>query len=346
MQTNDTYSKIDIQPLLNDVNEVVKKGVNKLLYDFTLRHLNTELDKCKLEMEFYKSELTNIKELYGLDVPIPTKKIKITNNENISLNIEEKMIDSVQDNADAGCTFEKILLQAAVSSKNVRVVVAQEEEEAQAGDEEEAQAGDEEEEEKEEEEEAQAGEDEDEEEEDGDDEEEEAGEDEEEEAGDAQAGEDEEEADEEEEEEEEADDEDDEEEEEEEEEEEAQAGEEEADEEEEEEAQAGDEEEIEIETENEEEEAQAGDEEEEAQAGDEEEIETENEEEEAQSGEEEETEEEEEEEEEEEVFEIEIDDITYFTTDEENGPIYEVDSSGDPGNKIGYLKDGEPFFSA
>ena len=101
MQTNDTYSKIDIQPLLNDVNEVVKKGVNKLLYDFTLRHLNTELDKCKLEMEFYKSELTNIKELYGLDVPIPTKKIKITNNENISLNIEEKMIDSVQDNADA-----------------------------------------------------------------------------------------------------------------------------------------------------------------------------------------------------------------------------------------------------
>ena len=319
MQTNDTYSKIDIQPLLNDVNEVVKKGVNKLLYDFTLRHLNTELDKCKLEMEFYKSELTNIKELYGLDVPIPTKKIKITNNENISLNIEEKMIDSVQDNADAGCTFEKILLQAAVSSKNVRVVVAQEEEE----------------------EEAQAGEDEDEEEEAGDDEEEEAGEDEEEEAGDAQAGEDEEEADEEEEEEE-AQAGDDEEEEEEEEE----AGEEEADEEEEEEAQAGDEEEIEIETENEEEEAQAGDEEEEAQAGDEEEIETENEEEEAQSGEEEETEEEEEEEEEEEVFEIEIDDITYFTTDEENGPIYEVDSSGDPGNKIGYLKDGEPFFSA
>ena len=35
MQTNDTYSKIDIQPLLNDVNEVVKKGVNKLLYDFS-----------------------------------------------------------------------------------------------------------------------------------------------------------------------------------------------------------------------------------------------------------------------------------------------------------------------
>ena len=75
MQTNDTYSKIDIQPLLNDVNEVVKKGVNKLLYDFTLRHLNTELDKCKLEMEFYKSELTNIKELYGLEENVDTAQV-------------------------------------------------------------------------------------------------------------------------------------------------------------------------------------------------------------------------------------------------------------------------------
>ena len=112
MQTNDTYSKIDIQPLLNDVNEVVKKGVNKLLYDFTLRHLNTELDKCKLEMEFYKSELTNIKELYGLDVPISTKKLNVVNNENIYLNIEEKMNDNVQDNADTGCTFDKILFYA------------------------------------------------------------------------------------------------------------------------------------------------------------------------------------------------------------------------------------------
>ena len=48
--------------------------------------------------------------------------------------------------------------------------------------------------------------------------------------------------------------------------------------------------------------------------------------------------------EEEDVFEIEIDDITYFTNDEENGDIYEADKNGDPGNKIGYLKGGEPFF--
>ena len=47
---------------------------------------------------------------------------------------------------------------------------------------------------------------------------------------------------------------------------------------------------------------------------------------------------------EEEVFEIEIDDVTYYTENEENGNIYAVDVDGNPGNKIGYLKDGEPFF--
>jgi len=55
-------------------------------------------------------------------------------------------------------------------------------------------------------------------------------------------------------------------------------------------------------------------------------------------------EEEEEEEEEDEVFEIEIDDITYYATSEENGPLYEVDEYGEPGKQVGSLKDGEPTF--
>jgi hypothetical protein len=55
---------------------------------------------------------------------------------------------------------------------------------------------------------------------------------------------------------------------------------------------------------------------------------------------------EEEEEEEEELVEIEIDDKTYCTNDEENGFIYELDGEGDVGNKVGYLKEGEPFFYA
>ena len=51
-----------------------------------------------------------------------------------------------------------------------------------------------------------------------------------------------------------------------------------------------------------------------------------------------------EEEEEEEVFEIEIDDVTYFATDENNGVLYEVDKDGDVGKKVGIIKDGEPIF--
>ena len=51
-----------------------------------------------------------------------------------------------------------------------------------------------------------------------------------------------------------------------------------------------------------------------------------------------------EEEEEEEYFEIEIDDITYYTNNEENGIIYEVTKDEEVGKKVGYLKEGEPYF--
>ena len=57
-------------------------------------------------------------------------------------------------------------------------------------------------------------------------------------------------------------------------------------------------------------------------------------------------EQEEEQEEEEEVTEIEIDDVTYYTNDEENGFIYESTEDNEVGDKVGYLKDGEPFFYA
>ncbi len=45
-----------------------------------------------------------------------------------------------------------------------------------------------------------------------------------------------------------------------------------------------------------------------------------------------------------EVFEIEIDDVTYFATDEENGDLYEVAEDGDIGKKVGFIKDGEVEF--
>ncbi len=47
---------------------------------------------------------------------------------------------------------------------------------------------------------------------------------------------------------------------------------------------------------------------------------------------------------EEELFEIEIDDVSYCTNDENNGIIYALTADGDVGDKVGYLKDGEPFF--
>jgi hypothetical protein len=50
-------------------------------------------------------------------------------------------------------------------------------------------------------------------------------------------------------------------------------------------------------------------------------------------------------EEEEEVFEIEIDDVTYFATSEENGILYEITDDNDIGKKVGIIKDGEPIFN-
>jgi len=54
----------------------------------------------------------------------------------------------------------------------------------------------------------------------------------------------------------------------------------------------------------------------------------------------------EEEEEEEELFEIEIDDIPYCTNNEDYGFIFELTEDGDVGNKVGVFKEGEPFFYA
>jgi len=55
---------------------------------------------------------------------------------------------------------------------------------------------------------------------------------------------------------------------------------------------------------------------------------------------------EDEEEDDEELFEIEIDDKTYCTNNDENGFIWELTDDGEQGEKVGYLKDGEPFFYA
>ena len=45
------------------------------------------------------------------------------------------------------------------------------------------------------------------------------------------------------------------------------------------------------------------------------------------------------------TFEIEIDGVNYCTNNEDNGFIYQMTSDGDVGEKVGYLKEGEPFFA-
>ena len=53
----------------------------------------------------------------------------------------------------------------------------------------------------------------------------------------------------------------------------------------------------------------------------------------------------EEEESEEEVFEIEIDEVTYYATSEDNGILYEMLEGGDIGKQVGTIQDGEPIFN-
>ena len=48
----------------------------------------------------------------------------------------------------------------------------------------------------------------------------------------------------------------------------------------------------------------------------------------------------------EEIFEIDIDDKTYCTNDDENGFIWELNEDGEQGDKVGYFKESEPFFYA
>jgi hypothetical protein len=107
------------------------------------------------------------------------------------------------------------------------------------------------------------------------------------------------------------------------------------------------EEEVEVEASEEEVEVEASEEEVETEASDEEAVETEA------SDEEEATEIDTtncptkvEETEEEELSIITIDDVDYCTNDEENGFIWALSEEGEQGDKIGYLKDGEPFFYA
>ena len=45
------------------------------------------------------------------------------------------------------------------------------------------------------------------------------------------------------------------------------------------------------------------------------------------------------------VFEIEVEGVSYYTTDETNGDLYTIDVNGDPEDVVGKLIDGEAVFN-
>jgi hypothetical protein len=225
--------QIDIKPILNDVSDVINRGINNVLYDFTVRHLTNELEKCRNEMDKYKPELENIRKYYGVGGVIdPSIKIKMEplsdNGEHIFLNINENEDTLLEEEME-----EEVVTEEVVEEEEEEMVEEAEEEEEVVEEEEEEMV-------------------------------------------------------------------------------------EEAEEEEMVEEAEEDVDDIETENEEEEEEEEEGEEEEESTEEDAEEIE---------------------------LIEIDIDDVTYYAENEDNGPIYEIDSNGDPGNQIGHIKDGEPFFS-
>jgi hypothetical protein len=112
-----------IENLINDVGCVIRNGMNKLMYDFTVQHLTNELEKCKSEMEYYKNELEKIKKEYS------------SNKENIVLEIHDDISNK------SGVTKTTIDNFFCLNSQNIVVSKNEEEEETVAGLEEEPDTG-------------------------------------------------------------------------------------------------------------------------------------------------------------------------------------------------------------
>ena len=119
-----------IENLINDVGGVIRNGVHKLMYDFTVQHLTNELEKCKSEMEYYKNELDKIKKEFS------------SNKENIILEIHDDISNK------SGVTKSTIDNFFCLNSQNIVVskkeAEPEEEEEAVASLEEESEEAEEE----------------------------------------------------------------------------------------------------------------------------------------------------------------------------------------------------------
>ena len=87
MSQNTQNSIIDIQPILHNIGIILKNGMNKLIDEYKHIHISREFDKCKLEMEYYKSELEILqKKIENHSNLIITNSLS---SDNILLNIEQ-----------------------------------------------------------------------------------------------------------------------------------------------------------------------------------------------------------------------------------------------------------------
>ena len=80
---------LDIHPILSEVGDVIKKGIYKILYDYSHQHLTSELDKSKQEVEYYKKELKLLRKQMEDKEEYNIKSVSLNN---ISLQIEELSI--------------------------------------------------------------------------------------------------------------------------------------------------------------------------------------------------------------------------------------------------------------
>ena len=88
---NQPQTTQQIETILTDVNNIIRSGVSKLLYDHTIHYLTNELEKCRTEMEYYKNELDKVKK---------QQETTWQKQENIVLKIEDIKTETKNENCE------------------------------------------------------------------------------------------------------------------------------------------------------------------------------------------------------------------------------------------------------
>jgi len=73
---------INMDPLMNDVNTILKSGMNKIMYEFTFTHLSGNIERCKKDMIYYESQLEMLKQIYGENTVVHTDNDTVVHTDN------------------------------------------------------------------------------------------------------------------------------------------------------------------------------------------------------------------------------------------------------------------------